>query len=191
MTCKPRPGRICANCGNEFVGYHTKKFCSDECIKDHRRKNGIVCETHCLKCGKELVGVQMKFCSVKCKTTYNTKYLYGSRYCNTYYSTLTGYIKHLLSLKKNIRSALSEEFIASLYEKQDGMCALTGLKMTTVRGSGRISTNMSLDRIDSSKGYTEDNVQLVCVFANTLKSDKTLDELYYFCERILKNRGKH
>lgn len=35
----------------------------------------------------------------------------------------------------------------------------------------------SIDRIDSRKGYTKDNIIIVCWRANSLKKDATLDEL--------------
>ena len=34
---------------------------------------------------------------------------------------------------------------------------------------------MSIDRIDPTKGYTEDNVQLVCAQVNMMKSDMSLE----------------
>jgi hypothetical protein len=60
--------------------------------------------------------------------------------------------------------------------------------MTYIEGSGRHLKNMSIDRIDPTKGYTEDNVQLVCAQVNMMKSDMSLEELYTFCEAILKNK---
>lgn len=54
-------------------------------------------------------------------------------------------------------------------------------------GKGRIYTNVSVDRIDSNKGYLKDNVQLVCMVINQMKSDLNLDELKYYCQEIIKN----
>lgn len=53
--------------------------------------------------------------------------------------------------------------------------------MTYIEGSGRHLKNMSID-------HTEDNVQLVCAQVNMMKSDMSLEELYTFCEAILKNK---
>ena len=55
---------------------------------------------------------------------------------------------------------------------------------------GRIFTNVSVDRIDSNKGYTKNNVQLVCMAINQMKSDMSIEELLYFCEHIVYNNGK-
>ena len=57
--------------------------------------------------------------------------------------------------------------------------------MTTVLYDGRIPTNVSLDRIDTKKGYTMDNVQLVCMACNQMKNDLSMDELYSFCKNIV------
>lgn len=80
---------------------------------------------------------------------------------------------------------ISKEFILELYKRQNGKCAISGLEMTYIEGSGRHLKNMS---IDPTKGYTEDNVQLVCAQVNMMKSDMSLEELYTFCEAILKNK---
>jgi hypothetical protein len=54
--------------------------------------------------------------------------------------------------------------------------------------SGRTSTNLSIDKIDHNKGYTKDNIQLVCMAVNEMKNDRTIEELKYFCECILKKK---
>lgn len=58
--------------------------------------------------------------------------------------------------------------------------------MTYKIDNGRSHTNVSIDRIDSDKGYTIDNVQLVCMAVNQMKSDLTNEELMYFCNNIIK-----
>lgn len=72
-----------------------------------------------------------------------------------------------------------------LYAEQHGLCALSGVEMTYVAGQGRMATNISLDRIDSSVGYVRGNVQLVCDIANRMKQDLTVVDLRMWCERIL------
>ena len=58
--------------------------------------------------------------------------------------------------------------------------------MTNLAGSGRINTNISIDRIDSSVGYVRGNVQLVCDIVNRMKQNLSQEELYKWCNRILK-----
>lgn len=62
--------------------------------------------------------------------------------------------------------------------KQEGKCALTGL--TLVFNYGRktgLEHTASLDRIDSSKGYTIDNIQWVHKVINFMK--RTYDQDYF------------
>jgi hypothetical protein len=73
-------------------------------------------------------------------------------------------------------------FLVDLFERQEGMCALSGLPMVTTThiderpDDNRCNPNkLSIDRIDSVRGYTEDNVQLVRWRANCMKSDMLLD----------------
>ena len=57
--------------------------------------------------------------------------------------------------------------------------------MTYYFDSGRVPTNLSVDRIDSSLGYIKGNIQLVCMAVNQMKSDLTVEQLKYFCKSIL------
>lgn len=83
-----------------------------------------------------------------------------------------------------------KEYLRELWVSQGQKCAISGVEMTTVFYSGRTPSNMSVDRIDSSKGYIKDNVQLVCMAVNQMKSDLTTEELLYYCKRIIDNYGK-
>lgn len=95
------------------------------------------------------------------------------------------------SKEKDSYNELDLEFLLYLWNKQKGKCALTGLTMTYKFYEGRVNTNLSIDRIDSSKGYTKDNVQLVCMVANQMKNDLSQDELLRICELIIKNQNEN
>lgn len=56
-----------------------------------------------------------------------------------------------------------------------GTCPILGIPLSFAEGSPL--TSPSLDRIDSSKGYTKDNVQVISTRANHLKRDATIEEL--------------
>ena len=59
--------------------------------------------------------------------------------------------------------------------------------MTYEMDAGRVYTNISIDQIEQGKGYTEDNVQLVCMAVNQLKSDWDMDTVKYICKMIVNN----
>ena len=59
--------------------------------------------------------------------------------------------------------------------------------MTYELDAGRVFTNLSIDQIKQGKGYTEDNIQLVCMAVNQLKSDWNMDTVKYICKMIVNN----
>jgi hypothetical protein len=63
-------------------------------------------------------------------------------------------------------------------------CEVTGVQFDLTRGGRRRPDSPSLDRIDSTEGYTPDNVRVVCWWVNALKSDATLDELRKVAEWV-------
>jgi hypothetical protein len=58
-------------------------------------------------------------------------------------------------------------------------CPLLGieLKDNTGNGKGNCRNSPSLDRLDSDKGYTPDNIWVISNRANEIKSNATLEEL--------------
>ena len=77
------------------------------------------------------------------------------------------------------------EYLFYLWTAQNGKCALKGMQMPYKFSEGRVNSNLSIDRIDSTKGYSKDNVQLVCMAANQMKNDLSMEELTSLCSMIL------
>lgn len=50
-------------------------------------------------------------------------------------------------------------------------------------------TSPSIDRIDSTKGYTKENIMIISWRANTMKTDANLEELTMFAEWIIANQA--
>lgn len=86
---------------------------------------------------------------------------------------------------KNMFNDLTLDFLLYLWEKQKGKCALTGIDMTYKFYEGRVNTNLSVDRINSAKGYSRDNVQLVCMAVNQMKNDLPQKDFIDMCEKVL------
>ena len=89
--------------------------------------------------------------------------------------------------RKGIPCTITKEFILDLWNKQNGLCAISKIPMTYEMDAGRVYTNISIDQIEQGKGYTEDNVQLVCMAVNQLKSDWDMNTVKYICKMIIKN----
>lgn len=77
------------------------------------------------------------------------------------------------AVSKGLEHTLTFEELVSLYPV-DNQCPILGL---TLSWGMPKSNSPSLDRIDSSKGYTVDNCQIISNRANTIKHDATVEEL--------------
>jgi hypothetical protein len=64
-----------------------------------------------------------------------------------------------------------EEYIRALVHDQEGLCALTGLRLQYDGEFDDRELLCSLDRIDSSGHYEPGNLQIVCQFVNRWKND--------------------
>lgn len=70
--------------------------------------------------------------------------------------------------------AIDARYLLDLWKKQEGLCALSGVKMAWREGALKIHS-ISIDRLDCSKGYVPGNVRLICFGLNNLRgrfSDK-------------------
>lgn len=79
------------------------------------------------------------------------------------------------------------DYLLFLWDTQKGKCAISGIEMSYILYNGHIHNNVSIDRVDSSKGYTKDNIQLVCSIVNKMKLDMTIEELSFYCKKIIQH----
>ncbi len=82
---------------------------------------------------------------------------------------------------KGLEFSLTTEYMTSLWDAQDGKCALTGVELGYV-GTGWCAA--SIDRIDPLKGYVEGNVQWTSWRANDAKSSMNNDDFINMCRAI-------
>lgn len=71
-----------------------------------------------------------------------------------------------------------------LYLKQEGKCYYLGCDMVVSQEFKFAFNLLTVDRIDSSKGYTKDNVVLCCWCVNRAKSVMPHDVFIEMCRRI-------
>lgn len=129
-----------------------------------------------------------------CKTCFNKQSIKTRKN-----KTIEGHLKVLFSKAKIRAKKQNREFTVTVDDilriliAQNGQCAVTKQKLTHITRENRVPTNISIDRIDSSKGYTPDNVQLICDIVNMMKRDLTIKEFKYWCSLIslpAKNKEK-
>lgn len=79
-------------------------------------------------------------------------------------------------------------FLTSLLEESNYKCAVSGQDMTLLSLNRKKANpfRVSLDRIDSSKGYTKENVRLVCWAVNQMKADRTEEEFAFWITTLYK-----
>ena len=94
--------------------------------------------------------------------------------------------------KKKIPFLVSKEYLWELYQKQGGKCALTGISLSLEdpRYSDPYARTASLDRIDSTKGYVEGNVQWVHKTINSMKMDLSESDFLKWCRTVVEHTRK-
>ena len=79
---------------------------------------------------------------------------------------------------------LTIEDLISLAKLQHNMCAISKVKMAHCRYNKW--ANVSIDRIDNNKGYTPDNIRLVCSAVNSMRNRMSDEELFWWAKQISK-----
>ena len=172
------------------------------------KKQSVVCE----KCGKTFDKVlkeinrslklgRKQFCSLSCakKDISNLKHLSkirieDAKHLNAYnrVDKFTGFREHLRRIKYRSKEVdLSLEDMLEIWNKQSGICIYSKVKLEKCnnRNVNNPIYSMSLDRIDSSKGYIKDNIQFISIAMNHMKNSMTHEQTLELIE-ILKNNNK-
>lgn len=144
-----------------------------------------------------------EFCSRECQSSYDWKEKLGK-----YVGTNTKNLKlgselddfspfkwHMARIKshtkgKNIEVSVTVQDLKRVWEKQNGKCPYTGLSLKNLESTNRkhqlerTPDRASLDRIDSSKGYTSDNIEFVSLMAQYCKNSFNKMEVLEFCKNV-------
>ena len=131
-----------------------------------------------------------KYFATLCKTCHYKAHI---KWTNTKRGRLSRALKRAKSKEKS--TELTLDFLMELYNKQNGLCALSGIIMESNGGNihkkNKINPHIiSIDRIDNNKGYTKDNVQLVCGIVNRMRNELSIEQFILYCERIIQYANK-
>ena len=155
--------------------------------------------TKCRCCGKDVKqkynpqggGAEKIYCSSKCRTKQwardntckNLKLKLEKRFVKHDWLRDTPELKILHYAKQRSKKRGIEISIELDDIKIPHFCPLLGIILE--HGSGKCQqSSPSLDRIDSKRGYSKDNVWIISHKANTIKSDCSISELKLLVERL-------
>lgn len=105
------------------------------------------------------------------------------------YKGFYGSIKHGAKTR-NIVFDITMKQMWDLFIKQNKKCVFTNIKLQFSSKSNSRDGTASLDRIDSSKGYTIDNVQWVHKNINKMKMDSSDLDFIKWCKLVADNNKK-
>ena len=93
---------------------------------------------------------------------------------------------------RNLVYELDGWFLWDLFLQQNRKCAISGLDIhfPKIYNTNNYTYTASLDRIDSSKGYTKTNVQWVHKKINQIKMDMNQTEFIELCKQVYKHNNK-
>ena len=104
--------------------------------------------------------------------------------CGTYWSSIKRNAK-----KRNLEMSISIEYAWNKFIEQNRMCALTGIPIYFQARKDLRNATASLDRIDSSKGYIEGNVQWVHKKINYMKQQFNQTEFIEWCKKVVNHNA--
>ena len=160
--------------GEVIMDRYAKVSCECECGDQH------VVDCYTLATGKSS---SCKSCGLSRKTNSNPSWRGYKEVPQAWFS---GFQR---GTKKEFE--ISKEDVWNLYAKQDRKCALSGLPISfknEAKKRGNRSFTASLDRIDSTKGYTKDNIQLVHKDVNIMKNAYDQQHFLNICKLITEHK---
>ena len=84
---------------------------------------------------------------------------------------------------------ITREQLIAKWNRQQGLCAYSGQPMTlepAVKRGGKLTRwdGISVERMDCSVGYTDDNTVFVCYGINRMRSDLPMDVFLKLCAAV-------
>lgn len=101
------------------------------------------------------------------------------------------YLARERARRRGAQFEIDVEWVLHRLVEQNYRCARTNLELQLVcpRTNTTYSAfSPSLDRIDSARGYTSDNVELVCYMYNSAKNRYSAEEVVIFAEALVRHQ---
>lgn len=144
----------------------------------------------------------LHFCSMSCASKHkmiNHPNLMNNITPGKETDEVSPYRKYMGSIRsrckiKNLERTIDLMDLKKLWEKQQGLCAISGIPMILPPStSSHVNTNhphlASIDRIDPNKGYEINNIQWICLIAQYCKNIYTTEEVIFFCNAVVEKQG--
>lgn len=146
-----------------------------------KRKTHLVCL--CGLCGSNKTIQLSSFLAAIDNTRTSRKPKYEKCSCNF----RDNFQRLLLQAKRNaekrsLKFTVTLDDVKNVWQRQRGICALSGRLLLIDSRDGL--TTASLDRIDSDKGYTRQNIQWIDKDINTMKSNFDIKYFVHTCKEI-------
>lgn len=93
-------------------------------------------------------------------------------------------------LKPNRKFNITYAYLWELINKQEWKCAITKTPLEPL-GDSENNNRLSIDRIDSSKGYVPGNIQFIRYRVNTMKWTHNQNDFIKYCMQIVNYTNKH
>lgn len=151
------------------------------------------CQCKCGHIAWKKASVLRKGLSTRCKKCGNKNYFTDNGEVNIQALIVSKFnqIKHNLSTRKKVSSlpfTITPEDMQKLYD-QNPHCVLSGISLELDLTKSLQQQNLSVDRIDSDKGYEPDNIQLVDKRINMMKQSLSNDEFIELCCKVAEQHG--
>lgn len=172
----------------------TWRVLSNNHIYDKYGHSIYLCQ--CTKCGniREMrIDKVNKNKSFGCSQCQNNRYIYDKLFTNREKKYFEWRIKRTKShAQERLKTShlpfnITALDLMEIYYKQKGCDALTGKPIYLDMKKDYSKQNISIDRIDSNKGYIKDNIQLVSKYTNVSKWEKSNEEHIEYCIDVVKH----
>lgn len=155
-------------------------------------KGGFLYECECKLCGKIILRERDHLLRKKkpCNNCGCLNKLNNSKKHRNYFELSSVYWRTINNhaIKRDLEVTVTKKYIWDLYIKQNKKCALTGRNLVMIGinySQCKGSQTASLDRVDSSKGYTEGNVQWIHKILQPMKWNYDQVDFIQTCREVV------